>query len=264
VWGDGDAAEEEQAEERDEDMDVDMNDEQDDFLKFAREALGISDESWKDIIDSRRQRGAFVPESKTAKASSSKSAGPKFMPAASADTMDLDSDSVSAPKGKGPNMALNSFETMMAAMESELEHAKAKGGAASSFAAPKVQFKKPASSTATASTSPSTSTATSKAKKNKKKNKSKYTSLTTLPSEAHLDNMDDDELAAMDAELRAALEDAGEYDDDDGDIPEVGQLSEDQQREYRMMRDLLESASQGHDGAAGALLARLGEGMGNK
>jgi len=254
VWG-GDDNDKDEGE-GDDGMDVDMDDEQEDFLKFSREALGISDEMWDNIIKSRRERGAFVPEPKAKKAESSgKTPGPKR---ASASEVKMDTDPAPAP-GK-PNEALNSFESMMTAMEAELDRAREEQGHGGPAPppAPKVQFKRPAAKPESASGDKTQSKSKGKAKG---KGKSKFTSLATLPSEADLDNMDDDELAAMDAELRAALEDAGDI-DDDGDIPEVGQLSEDQQREYRMMRNLLESASGGDGGAASALLARLGQGMG--
>lgn len=39
------------------DGDVDMENEQADFLKFSREALGIDDEQWESILANRRERG---------------------------------------------------------------------------------------------------------------------------------------------------------------------------------------------------------------
>lgn len=45
--------------EEDEEMEIDpdFDQEQEDFIKFSREALGISDEMWKGIVDSREARG---------------------------------------------------------------------------------------------------------------------------------------------------------------------------------------------------------------
>lgn len=40
-----------------EDMDVDMGDEEEDFIRFSRETLGIDDEMWERILNSRRERG---------------------------------------------------------------------------------------------------------------------------------------------------------------------------------------------------------------
>lgn len=60
VWGDGGEDEnedEDMAVVREEGVDVDMEDETEEFLKFSREALGINDEMWEDILGSRRARG---------------------------------------------------------------------------------------------------------------------------------------------------------------------------------------------------------------
>ncbi|TXT05023.1 hypothetical protein VHUM_03843 [Vanrija humicola] len=58
VWGAADdEPEPEPKKKKDEDMDVDMGEEEEDFLKFARESLGISSEQWDDIIKSREARG---------------------------------------------------------------------------------------------------------------------------------------------------------------------------------------------------------------
>lgn len=41
------------------DIDVDMGQEEDEFLEFSRQALGISDAQWKDILQERRARGGM-------------------------------------------------------------------------------------------------------------------------------------------------------------------------------------------------------------
>ena len=53
VWGNEDDG----PEVVDGDMDVDMNGEEEEFLKFSRDQLGINDEMWEDILSSRRERG---------------------------------------------------------------------------------------------------------------------------------------------------------------------------------------------------------------
>jgi hypothetical protein len=83
-------------------------------------------------------------------------------------------------------------------------------------------------------------------------------------TEADLDDLDEDDLAAMDRELKAALKSAGvESDDEDEDegIEEVGQLDDEGKREYRMMKDFLESykSQGGNSGVVGNLFGRLGE-----
>ena len=39
------------------DVDVDMEEEEEEFLKFSREALGISDDMWEEIVRERQARG---------------------------------------------------------------------------------------------------------------------------------------------------------------------------------------------------------------
>jgi hypothetical protein len=66
----------------------------------------------------------------------------------------------------------------------------------------------------------------------------------------------------MDRELKAALKSAGvDSDDDDEGIEEVGQLDDEGKREYRMMKDFLESykSQGGNSGVVGNLFGRLGE-----
>lgn len=141
---------------------------------------------------------------------------------------------------KKPNPALDSFESMMAAMDAELERAKAE----EEPTRPKVQFSKPASKPASKPTA-------------KTKGKAKLKPM-SMPTEEELDAMDDDAVAAMDAELRQALVDAGE---DPDAIPEAEDLDPDQKREYAMMRDLLESykSQEGNAGVVGNLFGRLGK-----
>ena len=93
----------------------------------------------------------------------------------------------------------------------------------------------------------------------------KANGLSKLPTEADLDDMDEDDLAAMDRELRAALKGAGVEDDDeigDLDVEEAKELEGEERREYRMMRDFLESyrSQAGGSGVAGNLFGRLGQG----
>ena len=39
------------------DVEIDMNEEEDEFLEFARQALGLTDDQWKDIVKDRKDRG---------------------------------------------------------------------------------------------------------------------------------------------------------------------------------------------------------------
>ena len=45
-------------------VEIDMGEEEDEFIEFARQALGVSDQQWKEILEERRERGgAFVTHS---------------------------------------------------------------------------------------------------------------------------------------------------------------------------------------------------------
>ncbi len=39
------------------DIEIDMSEEGDEFIEFARQALGVTDEHWKSILDERKERG---------------------------------------------------------------------------------------------------------------------------------------------------------------------------------------------------------------
>lgn len=65
VDSDDETDEEEAVDEEDEDehpevvgeVEIDMADEQEEFLEFARQALGMSDDQWGEILHERSQRG---------------------------------------------------------------------------------------------------------------------------------------------------------------------------------------------------------------
>lgn len=258
VWGEGDKSAQpvivgDEGMEIDEDPD--MQGEEEEFLKFSREALGISDEMWKGILDSREARGgecfklrlillltyvsAYLPKSKSSAAgpgSQKTKSASKASTSGSADPAPAPASAQSAP-GE-PNMALNSFESVMAAMDEELARHKR--------------------STAQPGPTPFSSGGPSSNPKR----------LPKLPTEADLDDLDDDELEAMDRELKAALKSAGYNSDDDDDdddglgVAEAKGLEGEDKREYRMMRDFLESykSQGGGSGVVGNLFGRLGEG----
>lgn len=247
VWGssvpDADAEREKDrdAETDDEnEHDVNMDDEENDFLEFTRKALGLDDQQWADILKERRDRGAYVPSPASRKASSAPIQPPPSAPA--------------PPKKGEPNQALNSFETMMKAMEDELARHKRGGDEpmAEEPAAPR--FVKPAKKDAPKS-APRTQKGQGGLRPGKGKS-SRFQRLQDLPSEADLDNMDDEELAAMDAELKLALEGVS----DDEDMPEVSQLDDDGKKQYDMMKNFLESyrSQAGQSGVVGNLFGRLG------
>ena len=149
------------------------------------------------------------------------------------------------------NQDLDTFDKVMEAMDHEL----------SSRTKPK--FKKPP---------PKPTTTASKRPIPQDKNKGTLPPLPALPTEADLDDMDEDDLAAMDRELKAALKSAGVSDlDSDGDEEMDAEMrealegtSEQGREEYRMMKDFLESyrSQAGQSGVVGNLFGRLGGGGG--
>ncbi|WVQ93806.1 hypothetical protein IAU59_000884 [Kwoniella sp. CBS 9459] len=313
VWGGGDADTADvdavdDEDEEDEAMEVDMDmgengDEEEDFLKFTREALGISDEMWAGIVGDRQARGAFVPQSATKNASSSPSGQKASSPSPVATTKRdaaqptasarVGSSSASASKSnsngrkvsfaetakvrmfddnnisndepelqKAPantnassnaNTSLDSFENVMRAMDEQLSKTR-----------PTAQRQRSAAA-ASGKTRPLTTTAATSSSMGKGVEKGNM----PLPSEAELDEMDEDELEAMDRELREALKSAGADIDGDGEddenggemgIEEVNELDESGRKEYEMMRAFLESyaAQGGGSGVVGNLFGRLG------
>ncbi|ETW87564.1 hypothetical protein HETIRDRAFT_469700 [Heterobasidion irregulare TC 32-1] len=99
-------------------IEVDMEEEEDEFLEFSRQALGISDEQWTEIISERKNRGAFVPSHiKTESHSAGKA------PNSSATEANTSEQRLREPQpGPRPNANpnLDSFEAVMQAMDAEL------------------------------------------------------------------------------------------------------------------------------------------------
>ncbi|KAF8559346.1 SGT1-domain-containing protein [Imleria badia] len=91
-------------------IEVDMKEEEVEFLEFSRQALGISDEMWDDIIKERRGRGAFVPASVTT--TKKATVAPKT-------TSEQPRPSVPDTR-PNTNPNLDSFEAVMQAMDAEL------------------------------------------------------------------------------------------------------------------------------------------------
>ncbi|PBL00901.1 SGT1-domain-containing protein [Armillaria gallica] len=173
------------------DVEVDMGEEEEEFLEFSRQALGISDEQWSDIVKDRKDRGAFVP---------------KNISTASPFRSSKHGDTERSPEpGPRPNVNpnLDSFEAVMKAMDAEL--ARSRGGNTTS-------------------------------QSDKGKGKAKVTS----------ENEDDDIEAAMEAELKAALE--GRDDED-----------EEEPMDYNLIKNFLESfkSQGGLSGPVSNLAGRL-------
>ncbi|KAF9452554.1 SGT1-domain-containing protein [Macrolepiota fuliginosa MF-IS2] len=160
-------------------VEIDMGEEEEEFLEFSRQALGISDEQWSGILQDRRGRGAFVPKSAT---NAKKSEMPLPQPATKPEGMNK---GLREPQpGPRPNInpELDSFEAVMSAMDAELSRLRAPAGNGKNKA-------------------PSSEAAKSDNGKGKEK--------------AHVIVEDEDIEAAMEAELKATLERG--HDDESGE-----------------------------------------------
>lgn len=252
-------------------VDVDMDNEEEEFLRFARDALGINEEMWNGIVTDRKAKGgmsseaqatliktdiifylAYVPGDKPA---SSSQAIPKPVPDQKPEPKLAPeyARTEKQPVERNPN--LDSFDKVMDAMEAELGRAKKPIVDAKLSKGQKKKAKAKAKKTGT-----DHSAGTS----------GKLSGLANLPSEEDLEDMPEDELAAMDRELRAALKSAG-IDDEDSDADSdmdaetkdaLNQLGDGEKQEFRMMKELLGSykAQGGGSGVVGNLFGRLSEG----
>ncbi|KAG1755004.1 SGT1 protein-domain-containing protein [Suillus paluster] len=208
------------------DIEVDMDEEEAEFLEFSRQALGISDQQWGDIIKDRKGRGAFVPTSVMAEnttSTSSISSNNKFHSPA---TQSLEAQGRRPAPGPRPNVNpnLDSFEAVMQAMDAELNRSrqtvKGKGKA------PAVPTGDPAVTG---------------------KGKSKSTSIEEDSEE------DPDIEAQMEVELKAMLEHGG------GDMEELDSDGEEVPMDYNLIKNFLESfkGQAGLSGPVGNLASRL-------
>jgi len=120
---DSDEAEEDESEEdRPQivgDIEIDMGEEEEEFLEFSRQALGISDQQWADIIGERKSRGAFVP-------AGTNPLRPPTLNDSRSDTRNEDPQNQTQRPGTNPNPNLDSFEAVMRAMDEELDRSRPK------------------------------------------------------------------------------------------------------------------------------------------
>ncbi|KAH9007998.1 SGT1-domain-containing protein [Lactarius pseudohatsudake] len=98
-------------------VEVDMAEEEEEFLEFSRQALGISDDHWQQILQERRDRGAYVP-THTATSESQH----LFREARTSDAPESGPRRPKAATAGNPN--LDSFEAVMQAMDEELARSK--------------------------------------------------------------------------------------------------------------------------------------------
>lgn len=176
------------------DVEIDMEEEEEEFLEFSRQALGISDAHWNDIIQDRKQRGAFLPDG-------AKPIKPQPPPARSEPKPAAPASPIPNTTGQ-PNPELDSFESVMKAMEDHLAQIRSSAGAA-----------KPAA----------VSGKTPKEKDPKGKGQSKKAQKNEPEEEQDIEK-------AMDAELRGLMQ---EGDDDDEPM--------DSTMDYNLIKNFLES-----------------------
>lgn len=228
VDSDDETDDEDQDEESEEDMpqvvgdvEIDMEEEEEEFLEFSRQALGISDAQWNEIIRDRKSRGgeqlrvyqgsrsllrsAFLPASATIKETKIERV---ISPVATNGETDVEI-ATSAARQTG-TQTLDSFEAVMRAMDEEL--ARARG--------PKAKAVRPDT-------------------KGKGKGKAQ---------EPTIQEEDQDIEAAMEAELKASLE---HDEDDEEDIAE--------NIDYNLIKNFLESfkSQEGLAGPVSSLAGRL-------
>ncbi|KAF8898419.1 SGT1 protein-domain-containing protein [Infundibulicybe gibba] len=163
------------------DVEVDMEQEEEEFLEFSRQELGITDSQWQSIIKDRKDRGAFVPTSATRQQIPSTNAMP---PSSSIEPSSSNAQGRLSTPGPRPNVnpKLDSLEAVMTAMDEELARLRAA----------KVEDAKILAESGNG-------------KSNQGKGKA---------PQVEEDEVEEDVEAAMDSELRAILErgDAGEED----------------------------------------------------
>ncbi|KAI0662562.1 SGT1-domain-containing protein [Cubamyces menziesii] len=118
--GEGDPEDEEDQPQVVGEVEIDMAEEEDEFIEFARQALGVTDEQWKEILKERGERGAYVP----AHVTSENKFAPK-KPQVPAPFAQPTKSEIKGQESDG-NGTLDSFEAVMRAMDAEL--ARARGG----------------------------------------------------------------------------------------------------------------------------------------
>ena len=212
------------------DIEIDMEEEEEEFLEFSRQALGISDDQWQEIVKDRRGRGGVYSVSKIAlETNTDTSIYIAFLPQSvttGSPTIKTTAENAEKSKAKthiprvpepGPrpnvNPKLDSFEAVMKALDAKLlQHKSMKPSA------------KPSSL--------------------KGKGKAKEDS-----NAMAVDENDIDIEAAMDAELKEALQDA----ESDSEEP----------MDYNMIKNFLESykSQGGLSGPVSNLAGRLQPGM---
>ncbi|KAJ3750022.1 SGT1 protein-domain-containing protein [Lentinula detonsa] len=188
------------------DIEVDMGEEEDEFLEFSRQALGISDTQWKEILEERRTRGAFVPNIVSP---------PIKLPEVEKTPAHKSSD--------GRNPDLDSFEAVMKAMENEMHRS---------------------------GTSISSNSASQKSSNSQTQEKGKGKAVSFAEDSDEEEEEDIDIEAAMETELKAALERGDDVDEDGLGTADI---------DYNLIKNFLESlkSQAGLSGPVSNLASRL-------
>ncbi|BGP22074.1 SGT1 family protein [Rhodotorula toruloides] len=210
---------------REEDV-LDMGEEMDEFLQFATEALGLTEEQYARILQDRRDRGAFVPGPPKEK---KVNVIPSAQSSAVRPTEPAASTSSAPPPVREPlrNPNLTDFDSLMDQMEAELAQAKSNKPQPSASARASVSSAEP-----------------------KKKNAARQSDPNRIVVDSLSDSEEDDggepDLSAMDAELQHLLK----------DLQGQGEGGMD----YNLVRNFLDSfqSQGGFAGPAGNLAGRLG------
>ncbi|KAG9124570.1 hypothetical protein FRC07_011088 [Ceratobasidium sp. 392] len=225
-------------------VEIDMDEEQEEFIRFSREALGIDDTLWSRIMEERSNRGAFVPKSKVPNLGKNSPDGAAPKPTLE----DLGGNEMhwldappkqhtprtpaSGPRPNG-NPNLDSFEAVMEAMEAELHASR---------------------SAVKSKSNPQPSTLKSAVSKGKGKEGSRAETGKSKQVRITEDDTEDIE-DAMERELRAALGENGDSDENDEGGPEVSM-------DYNLIKNFLESwkGQAGLAGPVSGLAGRLQQG----
>ncbi|KAJ6574750.1 SGT1-domain-containing protein [Mycena capillaripes] len=165
------------------DIEIDMGEEEDEFLEFSRQALGITDDQWGEILRDRKSRGAFVPAGLTVPTEPSPK---RANPGQESVPVSTTNHGRTPEPGPRPNVNpnLDSFEAVMLAMDEELARSRSTKAKPASARAPGPQ------------------------KPDKGKGKAP-----SIPEE------EEDIDSALDNELRAALKRGDDEDEGEGEEP---------------------------------------------
>ncbi|KZP00895.1 hypothetical protein CALVIDRAFT_533227 [Calocera viscosa TUFC12733] len=245
------------------DIEPDMQQEEEDFLAFARRELGISEQGWGEIVRQREGEGRFVPVPRSAgrpeegkgtlgpEPPKSKEKGKPKPPAMAEKATEKAvrwMDAAPKPADRTPrerkqggprpdgNPNLDSFERVMEAMEEELARAKAEKTGKGKEKARETAKEQP-----------------------KAEPDVKGKGKAPAPAEDEDEEDEDEMLRAMDAELRSALKQGdGEGEDGAG----AGSDEEEAPMDYNLIKNFLESfkSQAGLAGPVSGMVGRLDKG----